>query len=73
MLQVHVRLSVVSTGTATVSTGTRGLYLATSLPVLPPRVNTTIKLAWTWPNKQQAACNVSVKLQNLSTHMQKLQ
>lgn len=48
LLQVHVRLSVVRTGTATVSTGTRGLYLATSLPVLPPRVKTTIKLACTW-------------------------
>lgn len=47
LLHVQVRLSVVSTGTATVSTGTRGLYLATSRPVLPPRVSTTMRLACT--------------------------
>ena len=44
---VHVRLSVVSTGTATVSTGMEGRYLATSLAVLPPRVNTTMRAACT--------------------------
>lgn len=44
----HVRESVVSTGTATVRTGMEGLYLATSRAVEPPRVNTTMRLAWTW-------------------------
>ena len=44
---VHVRLSVVSTGTATVSTGIDGRYLATSRAVLPPLVRTTISAAWT--------------------------
>lgn len=65
LLHVHVRLSVVSTGTATVSTGTRGLYLATSLPVLPPRVNTTIKLACT--------CSRTVQGADLSVHVQPTQ
>jgi hypothetical protein len=46
--QVHVRLSVVRIGTATVSTGMEGLYFATSLAVLPPRVNTTINAACTY-------------------------
>lgn len=45
--QDHVRLSVVSTGTATVSTGMLGRYLATSRAVEPPRVSTTIRLACT--------------------------
>ena len=45
--QVQVRLSVVSTGTATVSTGMLGLYLATRRAVEPPLVNTTIKDACT--------------------------
>jgi hypothetical protein len=42
-----VRLSVVSTGTATVNTGMLGRYLATSRAVDPPRVSTTIRLACT--------------------------
>jgi hypothetical protein len=42
-LHVQVRLSVVNTGTATVSTGTRGRYLATSLAVEPPVVHHHIK------------------------------
>ena len=45
--QVHVRLSVVNTGTATVSTGMFGLYLATSRAVEPPLVRTTINDACT--------------------------
>merc|ERR1719181_879340 len=40
--QDHVRESVVSTGTATESTGMEGRYLATRRAVLPPRVRTTI-------------------------------
>lgn len=44
---VHVRLSVVSTGTATVSTGMLGRYLATSRAVEPPLVSTTMRLACT--------------------------
>ena len=47
-LQVQVRLSVVSTGTATVSTGMLGLYLATSRAVEPPLVSTTIRDALTY-------------------------
>ena len=46
--QVHVRLSVVNTGTATVSTGMFGLYLATRRAVEPPLVRTTIKDACTY-------------------------
>ena len=45
--QVHVRLSVVKTGTATVRTGMLGLYLATSRAVEPPLVSTTIREACT--------------------------
>ena len=45
--QVQVRLSVVRTGTATVSTGMEGLYLATRRAVEPPRVNTMIREACT--------------------------
>jgi len=45
--QVHVRLSVVNTGTATVSTGMFGLYLATRRAVEPPLVRTTINDACT--------------------------
>ena len=44
---VHVRLSVVRTGTATVSTGMDGLYFATKRAVLPPLVSTTIRAACT--------------------------
>jgi hypothetical protein len=44
----HVRESVVRTGTATVRTGIDGLYLATSRAVDPPRVRTTMRLAWTY-------------------------
>ena len=47
-LHVQVRLSVVSTGTATVSTGMLGRYLATRRAVEPPRVSTTISDACTW-------------------------
>ena len=46
-LQVQVSESVVSTGTATVSTGMAGRYLATSRAVEPPRVSTTINDACT--------------------------
>jgi len=46
-LHVHVSESVVSTGTATVSTGMAGRYLATSRAVDPPRVSTTINDACT--------------------------
>lgn len=46
-LHVHVRLSVVSTGTATVSTGMLGLYFATSRAVEPPLVSTTMSDALT--------------------------
>ena len=46
-LQVQVSESVVSTGTATVSTGMAGRYLATSRAVEPPRVSTTISDACT--------------------------
>lgn len=49
--QVQLRLSVVSTGTATVSTGMLGRYLATSRAVEPPRVRTTIKEACTYAHK----------------------
>jgi hypothetical protein len=45
---------VVSTGTATVSTGMLGRYFATSRAVEPPRVSTTIRLACT--------CNVLIGL-----------
>lgn len=45
--QDQVRESVVSTGTATVSTGMLGRYLATSRAVDPPRVSTTMRLACT--------------------------
>lgn len=50
-LQVQVRLSVVSTGTATVSTGMLGLYLATSRAVEPPLVSTTMRDALTCTRK----------------------
>lgn len=46
-LHVQVSESVVSTGTATVSTGMAGRYLATSRAVEPPRVSTTISDACT--------------------------
>lgn len=45
--QVQVRLSVVSTGTATVRTGMLGRYLATRRAVEPPRVSTTMRDACT--------------------------
>jgi hypothetical protein len=48
LLHAHVSASVVKTGTATVSTGTMGRYLATRRAVLPPRVSTTISEAWTF-------------------------
>lgn len=54
-LQVQVRLSVVSTGTATVSTGMLGLYFATSRAVEPPRVNTTMSDACTCRSPAQRA------------------
>lgn len=46
--QVHVRLSVVSTGTATVRTGMLGRYLATRRAVEPPLVKTTMSEACTY-------------------------
>ncbi len=51
--QVHVRLSVVNTGTATVSTGIFGLYLATRRAVEPPLVRTTINDACTCSSSNQ--------------------
>lgn len=51
--QVHVRLSVVSTGTATVSTGMLGLYLATRRAVEPPLVKTTMSEACTCIHNKQ--------------------
>lgn len=45
--QVQVKLSVVSTGTATVRTGMLGRYLATRRAVEPPRVRTTMRDACT--------------------------
>lgn len=45
--QVQVKLSVVSTGTATVRTGMLGLYLATKRAVEPPLVRTTMSDART--------------------------
>ncbi len=53
--QVHVRLSVVNTGTATVSTGMFGLYLATRRAVEPPLVRTTIKDACTCSSNDRYA------------------
>lgn len=41
-LHVHVNMSVLSSGTATVSTGIGGRYFATRRAVDPPRVSTTM-------------------------------
>lgn len=54
--QVHVRLSVVNTGTATVSTGMFGLYLATRRAVEPPLVRTTINDACTCSSTDWSVC-----------------
>merc|ERR1712078_489504 len=47
LLHAHVKLSEVSTGTATASTGMEGLYFATSLAVAPSLVMTMIICAFT--------------------------
>ena len=54
MLPPSPHLPVVSTGTATVSTGTTGRYLATRRAVDPPRVSTTMREACTWRGKVEA-------------------
>ena len=74
--QVQVKLSVVSTGTATVSTGMLGRYLATNRAVEPPRVRTTISDAWTCRHSKQQSfmptcmtCNMTAtSVQEVTRH-----